>query len=394
MDRRSNPYTPNAGASPPALAGRSEELESFDVLLDRLLNGYTEQSMLLSGLRGVGKTVLLGQFREQALAKAWTTVEQEPRMARLAHEALLDVAPRARWRDRGKRAAAVLTSFSLTVDPHGALTAGLDIDPEVGAADTGDLEADLTRVLVELGHAASEQGSGVVFLLDELQDLGRMELAALIAAVHRTVQLALPVTVVGAGLPQLPRLAVEAKSYAERLFTFPVLGGLGPDAAREALVAPAHHQGVRFTSGCLDRVVDYTEGYPYFLQLFGRELWNAAAQSPITADDVAAVLPMVEAKLDDSFYRVRADRTTETELAYLRAMAELGAAPARASEVARLMHRTVEQLGTTRSRLIAKGLLYTPGYGLAGYTVPQFDRYLKRAFPLHEVPPRGRRGRS
>lgn len=401
MDRRKNPYTPNAGAPPPALAGREEQLETFDILLDRLLDGYTEQSMLISGLRGVGKTVLLGEFRRVAEEKHWTTVETEfakdisfgPRMVRLAREALLDLAPPARWKERGRRAAAVLSSFSLKVEPDGSLTTGLDVEPATGVADSGDLDRDLTDLFVALGEAAREQGSGVVFLLDEMQDLQQQELAAIVAAVHKTVQRVLPLTVVGAGLPQLPRLAVEAKSYAERLFRFPEIGRLDPSAAETALVQPATALRVDYTADAVEFIVDYTEGYPYFVQLYGQLIWNTAQVSPITLQDARDVRHLVERALDESFFRVRTDRTTETELAYLRAMAELGAKPQRAGDVAKRMNRTVEQMGTTRARLISKGLLYTPGHGFAGFTVPQFDRYLKRSFPLHVPTPRTRPGK-
>lgn len=355
--------------------------------------------MLISGLRGVGKTVLLNEFLRVAEDRAWITVETEfskqlefgPRMVRLAREALLGLAPRVRWRERTQRAARVLRAFSLRVDPDGSLTAGLDVEPELGVGDSGDLDRDLTDLLLALGEAAREQESGVVFLLDEVQDLRIPELAALIAAVHKTVQRALPITVVGVGLPQLPRLAVEAKSYAERLFRFPEIGKLDAAAARTALAEPALAQGVRYTDEALAYILDYTEGYPFFLQMFGKRVWNAAEGSPITDVDARAVTPDVESELDGEFFRVRTERATETELAYLRAMAELGSEAQRAGDVAELIHRSAEQAGTTRSRLIAKGLLYTPGYGLAAFTVPQFDRYMKRNFPLVAKQPRPRR---
>jgi hypothetical protein len=349
----------------------------------------------------VGKTVLLGRFERHAAAKGWATVETEfskevpfgPRLVRLARSALFDLAPKTRWRERARRAAAVLASFSLRIEPDGSLSAGLEVEPAVGAADSGDLDRDVTDLLVALGEAAQESGSGVVFLLDEMQDLARDELAALIAAVHRTVQRALPITVVGAGLPQLPRLAVEAKSYAERLFRFPEIGRLDRPAAEVALVEPVQTLGVRYTKGAIDAIVEFTEGYPFFVQLYGRTVWSEASGPTITADEVTAVRPLVQRELDEGFFRVRTDRVTETELAYLRAMAELGPGPQRAGDVARTMGRSVEQLGTTRSRLINKGLLFTPGYGLAAFTVPQFDRYLTRAFPL-EIPPSRRRRRA
>jgi hypothetical protein len=394
-----NPYTPNAGARPPALVGRDAQLEAFEVLLDRLRRGHTEQSLLITGLRGVGKTVLLGTFEERAREREWTTVEAEItknvefglRMAQLARRALLQVAPKARWKERGRRAAAVLKSFQLTVSPQGELTFGLDADAAEGLADSGSLGEDLTDVLVALGEAAQEQDRGVVFLFDEVQFLSLAELEALIAALHKTVQRQLPVTLVGAGLPQLPRLAGEAKSYAERLVQFPMIGRLSADEAARALTEPAAPLGVEFADEAVQAIVEYTEGYPYFLQEYGKLVWEHADVSPVTLEDVRDTQEAVEAKLDSSFFRVRTDRVTDLEFQYMRAMAELGAEPQAAKDVAQLMGRRSEQLGPTRSRLIEKGLLYTPAHGLAAFTVPQFDRYMRRAHVLDASVPRRRR---
>lgn len=390
MRPHDNPYTPNAGARPPALVGRDEEMDAFDVLLDRLRRGHTEQSMLITGLRGVGKTVLLTSFEERARERGWTTVEAEitkntefgTRMAHLVRRALLQIAPRARWKDRAARAASVLKSFQITVAPDGSLAAGLDVEAAEGLADSGQLDEDLTDLLVALGEAAQQHGCGVVFLIDEVQFLTVVELEALIAALHKTVQRQLPITLVGAGLPQLPRLAGEAKSYAERLFKFPTIGRLSGLQAREALTEPARRLGVDYDEQALTAVVGYTEGYPYFLQEYGNVIWNQADDSPITLAEVTDAQAAVEAKLDGGFFRVRAERTTELELRYLRAMAELGPEPQQAKDVAALLERTSEQLGPTRSRLIEKGLLYTPGHGLAAFTVPQFDRFLRRTYAL------------
>lgn len=399
MRPHDNPYTPNAGARPPALVGRDAQLEAFEVLLDRLRRGHTEQSLLITGLRGVGKTVLLGAFEERAREREWTTVEAEItknvefglRMAQLARRALLQAAPKARWKDRGKRAAAVLKSFQLTVSPQGELTFGLDVDAAEGLADSGSLGEDLTDVLVALGEAAQEQNRGVVFLFDEVQFLSLAELEALIAALHKTVQRQLPITLVGAGLPQLPRLAGEAKSYAERLFQFPMIGRLSADEAARALTEPAAPMGVEFTDEAVEAIVEYTEGYPYFLQEYGKLVWEQADESPVNLEDVRGTQEAVEAKLDSSFFRVRTDRVTDLELQYMRAMAELGPEPQAAKDVAQLMGRRSEQLGPTRSRLIEKGLLYTPAHGLAAFTVPQFDRYMRRAHVLDASIPRRRR---
>jgi len=401
MEPRDNPYTPNAGAQPPALVGRDAEVDAFDVLLTRLERGATEQSMIITGLRGVGKTVLLGVFREKADERRWATVEAEitknsefgPRIGQLARRALLQIAPKPRWGERARRAAAVLKSFNLTVNPDGSVTMGADVDAAEGLADSGNLSDDLTDLFVALGHAARAHGTGVVFLFDEVQFLDVRQLEALIAALHKTVQYNLPITMVGAGLPQIPRLAGDAKSYAERLFKFPTIGQLTHAAAVEALVAPARTLGVSYTDGAIEAITEYTQGYPYFLQEYGKIVWDEAPESPINEDDVVSTQPLVEAKLDGSFFRVRADRTSELELQYMRAMAQLGSEPQRSSDVARVLRRTSEQLGPTRARLIEKGLLYTPGYGLAAFTVPQFDRYMIRNHEL-AMPPAAKHRRG
>jgi hypothetical protein len=390
MRAQDNPYTPNAGAQPPALAGRDEELEAFEVLLVRLLRGHTEQSMLVTGLRGVGKTVLLTRFQQIAREGGWTTVDAEitknshfgDRMANLARRALLQLAPRDRWKERATRAAAVLRSFQVTLRPDGSVTAGFDVDPAEGLADSGHLDEDLTDVFVALGEAAQEHGSGVVFLIDEVQFLEAPEFEALIAAIHKTIQRQLPITLVGAGLPQLPRLAGEARSYAERLFKFPQIGRLSDEQARAALAEPAKQLGVDFEPDALEAVIEFTEGYPYFLQEYGNALWNQIEEPLVTAADVALAQVAVEAKLDGGFFRVRVERTSELEQRYLRAMAELGPEPQRAKDVAALLGRTSEQLAPTRARLIEKGLLFTPGRGLAAFTVPQFDRFMRRTYAL------------
>jgi AAA ATPase-like protein len=391
MDPRTNPYTPNAGARPPALVGRDAELESFDILLHRLRRGYPEQSMLITGLRGVGKTVLLGAFEDRARNAGWVTVDAEitkhevfgPRMAQMIRRALFQVAPRAKWTGRVRRAAGILKSFSLTVAPDGSLTAGLDIEAVEGLADAGNLNDDLTDVLVAVGEAAQDQNTGIVFLLDEVQFLKTEEMEALIAGLHKTVQRRLPITLVGAGLPQLPRLAGEAKSYAERLFKFPRIGRLSPIEAELALVQPAEDLGVSYDADATDVIVEYTEGYPYFIQEYGKIVWNLAPEHvPIDRRIAEEAQRAVEAKLDESFFRVRAERTTELELQYLRAMADLGAGPQRAGDVAAVMSRTSEQLGPTRARLIEKGLIYTTGHGQGEFTVPQFDRYMRRNYEL------------
>lgn len=388
MDRITNPYTPNAGARPPELAGRNEELEGFEILLTRMQRGRPEQSMIITGLRGVGKTVLLNAFEDRAEASGWVTVSTEihkhgefaEKLALLARRALLTLSPRARWSERATNAAQVLKSFSVTVGADG-VTAGIDLEKLDGRADSGMLADDITDLFVALGEAARDADRGVVFLVDELQYLTAEELGAFIAALHRTVQRALPITLVGAGLPQLPKLAGDARSYAERLFKFPRIGPLAPEHGRAALTEPASQEGVKYEDEALEAMLAYTEGYPYFLQEYGKAAWDLAAGSPITAEDVELARPLVEAELDESFFRVRTDRSTALELRYLRAMASLGSDPQAAKDVAAVLGRTSEQLGPTRARLIDKGLLYTPMHGHAEFTVPQFDRYMLRAYP-------------
>jgi AAA ATPase domain len=395
MRPHDNPYTPNAGARPPVLVGRDDQLTNFEVLLDRLRRGHTEQSMLITGLRGVGKTVLLTTFEEIARERQWTTVEAEitkntefgSRMGQLARRALFHLAPKEKWKERARRAAAIVKSFQVTFSPEGTVSAGLDVEALQGLADTGELAEDLTDLWVALGEAAAENESGVVFLLDEVQFLRVVEFEALIAALHKTVQRQLPITLVGAGLPQLPRLAGEAKSYAERLFKFPRIGELEPDLAAQALIEPARGLGIEYEQGAVDGILEYTQGYPYFIQEYGNVVWDLADGSPISLGDVSGAREAVEAKLDESFFRVRAERTTELELRYMRAMAELGPDPQQAKDVAELLGRTSQQMAPTRSRLIDKGLLYTPGHGLAAFTVPQFDRFMRRTYSL-ELPVR------
>jgi len=330
--------------------------------------------------------VLLGEYQKIAAEEGWVAADAEvskttpfgPQMANLARRALFQISPKARWGDRARAAAAVLKSFSLTVRPDGSLTAGLDVDAELGRADTGSLNDDLADVFEAIGTAALESNGGVVFLFDEIQFLSKGELEALIGAVHRTVQRQLPVTFAGAGLPQLPGLAGDAKSYAERLFKFPMIGALPDLAANEALAEPARFEGVEFEPRAMDMILSYTEGYPYFIQEFGRAVWNLAPGPKITQEDAEAAQAIVEAELDESFFRARIQRTTVEERRYMRAMAELGPDAQKAADVAEVLGKGSEQVAPLRARLINKGLLYTPRYGYARFTVPQFDQFMRR----------------
>lgn len=396
LDPVRNPYTPNAGAQPPAVFGRDAQLQNFSLLLQRMSVGRTEQSMIITGLRGVGKTVLLGRFRQEAERQQWIVIEVEAskhedtvfrrNIAADFKRALLALSPRARWNDRLTRAAAVLSSFSVSVDATGTVSAGLDVDALIGVADRGDLQHDLTDLFVAVGEAAKSVDKGVVLLYDEVQFLNRPQLEALISALHKTVQRNLPVTMVGAGLPQIAELSGDAKSYAERLFRFPRIGNLNDKDARLALSTPANEEGVTFADDALDLAAEITGGYPYFVQELGYAVWSIASDDQITARDVRLAESVYEDKLDSSFFRVRLDRANAKQTAYLRAMAELGPEPQKAGDVAAKMGRESTQVGTTRAELIDMGLLYTPQHGYAAFTVPHFEKFMMRAVPELIVP--------
>lgn len=407
MDAIDNPYTPNAGATPEILVGRDEQTEAFRMLLKRLARGRVEQSMIVTGLRGVGKTVLLNRFAELAREAEWEVIEFEASkndesvfrrtMFSQLKAALLRLSPRAKWTDVGRRAAAVLSSFAISVDQTGTWSVSWDVEPAEGSADHGDLALDLTDVMVAVGEAAREAKKGLVILIDEVQFLQSAQLAALIQAIHKTVQRKLPVTFVGGGLPQIAELAGDAKSYAERLFKFPAIGSLDASEARRALVEPAEAEGAVYEPAAVDLVLEITRGYPYFIQELGYQVWTIATANRIYREDVVMAREAYDAKLDSSFFRVRLDRATPLQTAYMRAMAQLGPEPQKAADVARLLDRESSQVGPTRAELIEMGLLYTPEHGYAAFTVPDFDKFMLRAVPQLVVPPfqeRRRRSKS
>jgi hypothetical protein len=390
MDRRTNPYTPNAGAQPPALVGRDSELDDFDVLLDRVVAAYAEQSMLITGLRGVGKTVLLNRFDAMAIAKGWVTVQAEiaarspfgPRLAEFVRKALYELSARQRWTARVGRAFAVLKSFSITINPDGGLSGSLDVAPISGLADSGHLAEDVTDLLVALGEAAADVSRGVVFLLDEVHFLQSEEMEALLTGLHRVVQQALPVTVVGAGLPQLPELAGAARSYAERLFMFRSIGRLTQEQAAAALNQPAQKLGVEFTDGAIERIYEFSEGYPYFLQALGKAAWDHAPGPQIFSTDVAVAEGRVLHQIDTGFFRVRSERLSLRELTVLRATASLGRGPHKIDAIARITPLDAPAFGDTLDELTARALLYSPRFGYVDFTVPQYDQFLRRRYPF------------
>lgn len=384
-----NPYAPGAGSRPPALTGRDEEIESFRILLARLRAGRSEKSMLVTGLRGVGKTVLLNTFEAIAEEGGFRTAKSEithetdfrPLIARMARRALLAISPASRMREHARRAAAVFKAFTLRI-PEG-FELGVDVDALIGRGDSGDLGEDLSDLFVVLGEAAAENETGVVFLLDEVQFLAPGELEALIAALHQVSQRELPLTLAGAGLPQLPALTGAAKSYSERLFRFPAIDRLPDLAAREALELPAQAAGVSFQPRATDRILALTDGYPYFLQEYGKHVWNVADGPEITPADVDRAHDFVQRELDESFFQVRIGRASQIELAYLSAMADLGQGPYRSGDIAAKLGRSgAASTAPTRGRLIEKGLVYSPSYGLAEFAVPHFQEFIQRRFPL------------
>jgi hypothetical protein len=388
MDVAENPYSPNAGAPPPALVGRQSLQEAFRVAAARIRARRSERSLLPTGLRGVGKTVLLNSFVNEARRQGYLVAQLEASdagdfMARLGAElraVLFTLNANARAADFARRALRVFKSFTVRVGLEG-LALDLGIDAERGVADSGDLGVDVTALLLSIGEAALEQNTAVLIAVDEVQYLSEAELAAIIMAIHRITQLQLPVLFVGTGLPQLPALAGNAKSYSERLFTFPRIGALEADDAREAIEAPARDAGVVFTPEALDRIYAVTQGYPYFIQEWAYHVWNAAQASPITIYDVNAVEQRVLDALDENFFRVRYDRLTPRERAYLRSMAQLGPGPHRSGDVAEVMGRTVESLAPLRGSLIRKGMIYSPAHGDTAFTVPLFDGFMRRAIP-------------
>jgi AAA ATPase domain len=336
------------------------------------------------GLRGVGKTVLLNRFvelsEEQELVSAFIEAPENGDFKHLLAaklRSMLIALDQGSVSQAVKRALGALKSFTYNL-PDGT-SISLNVDALAGTADSGVLAEDITDLLVETGRAAEDRGRGLLLAIDEVQYLTAEELAALITAVHRTVQLKLPVILVGAGLPQLPGLAGNAKSYAERLFNFPEIGSLDSDDASRVLAVPAREEGVEFTQDALDRLLGFTQGYPYFLQEWGYHVWNAAPQSPITLDHVNAAVDEVQAQLDDNFFRVRMDRLTPAEKAYLGAMAELGPGPHRSGDIAGKLGVKVESVAPRRSGLIKKGMIYSPSHGDTAFTVPMFDDFLRRS---------------
>ena len=393
MDPIANPFSPGAGMPPPELVGREALLESSRVTLERVRAGRGTKSLLMVGLRGVGKTVLLNRIRRQAVEAGLAVVELEAPEGRslpamLAPElnrSLIALSRTEKARELAKRARRALAAFVPAMRlKYADVELQLDLEPEPELAGSGDFYSDLRGLLRSCGEAAKAADSVLAITIDELQYVERDQMAVLITALHDAAQRRLPITLLGAGLPQLRGQMGKAKSYAERMFNFPEIGPLPPDAARDALEIPIRAAGVEIENAAVERIQGLTQGYPYFLQEWGAQTWLAATGSRITAGDVASASEAAIAALDQDFFGVRFDRCTPRERAYLRAMAELGPGPFRSGEIAEAFGRSTQSLGPLRSSLIQKGMIYSPAHGDTAFTVPLFDGYLKRVMPVFE----------
>lgn len=390
MDPIRNPFAPGAGTPPPELAGRDELRESLRVALERARIGRPAKSAMLVGLRGVGKTVLLDRVREDAEAAGIHTVRIEAPegrslpalLAPQLRQALLRLSQIEAAKEIAVRGLRALAGFAGKLKvTFGDIEVGIDYAPEPGLADNGDLEHDLQALFEQVGLAAKSAGTALVIFIDELQYVEEPQLAALITAMHRTEQRRLPVVLVGAGLPQLRGRMGNAKSYAERLFDFPTIGPLPPEAAGLAIEKPLRDEEVRITPEALNQILQITQGYAYFLQQWGSHTWRAAQVSPIDLAAVNSASVTALAAMDESFFRVRFDRLTPKEKKYLRAMAELGEGPHRSGDIAACYAANVSSLAPTRSSLIAKGMVWSPNHGDTAFTVPMFDEFMKRIIP-------------
>lgn len=392
MDARSNPYSPGAGVRPTELVGRAEEIEAFDVLRHRAISRRPAQSMVLYGLRGVGKTVLLNELADAARKDGWIVGKIEADLGsgrtpfRNQVAATLNTAlrhARGKPKSAGRVQAALRTfkSFSLSAAPDGTLSIGIELDPNPGRADTGSLQADLSDLAIDLGEAAVELGVGTVLMIDEMQHLDRDELAAICQACHETVQRNLPFFVIGAGLPNLPGVLAEAKSYSERLFNYVRIDRLQRADAIVALTSPAREEQVEWDTTAVELVVQAADGYPYFIQQFGQTSWNSAGGSPINDVDARDGIQRGLELLDWGFFRARWERATPGEREYLAEMANDGDGPSSTGEVAQRLKRKQAALGPVRAKLIWKGLVYSPEHGQIAFTVPGMAEFISRNRP-------------
>ena len=393
MDPRLNPYAPGAGTPPPELAGRDEILERTSIALDRIAHRRAARSLILYGLRGVGKTVLLQRMNLLAETAGMTTVVIESPEGRslpsvlgpALRAGLIKLSRTEAAKATAKRAWSALASFIKAAKlKYQDIEVNIDLEPEMGLADSGDLESDLTDLIVCVGEAALAHQTTVVLVIDELQYIPEQQLAALITAFHRAGQKQLPITLLAAGLPQLLGQMGRAKSYAERLFEFVPIGPLDFASARQALCIPAEKENASYTEDAVTEILKCTQGYPYFIQEWGKHTWAEADVSPIEKSDALRATEVALAELDASFFRVRYDRLTPSEKRYVRAMAELGAGPHRSGDIAEMLGKRINTVAPVRAKLIEKGMIYSPAHGDTAFTVPLFDGFMKRTIPLLE----------
>ena len=385
MDAVLNPFSPGAGSPPPELIGRSEVLEDARVLIGRLKAGRSVQSLLLNGLRGVGKTVVLNEIRDMARKQGILPIKIEinedetlaEQLVPLLKDTFFDLDRLAKAKDKIKKGIVALRNFMGTLKlRYGDF--GIDIEPIPGLADSGSLQHDLIALFRCVGEAAAEQSNAVLLLIDEIQCLPGKDLRALIMMAHEMQQERLPVAIVGAGLPILPGLVGNVKTYAERLFLFPTVDALSEEDAKRAIGVPLSAGGVAIDDRALRLVAQESRGYPYFIQEWGYQLWNRAAGKPIQSKDVSALAEKVEARLDANFFRVRIERLTPGERDFLKNMGKVGGPNVRMGELAKAMHVRVTALGPRRTSLIRKGMIYSPAYGEIAFTVPMFAEFLQR----------------
>lgn len=391
MDPVRNPYAPGAGQRPPELAGRDKQLAAFDIVLERVARGRPERSVMLTGLRGVGKTVLLNQLRSAAVSRSWGTGKIEARpdqdlrrpLSSALHMAVRAIAMAHRNPEHVDDFLGILKAFALRATADKGMRErwqpGIDVPAVTGRADSGDIEIDLIELFKEAAALAADIGVGIGIFIDEMQDLGPADVSAICGACHELSQDAAPLIVVGAGLPHLPAVLSASKSYSERLFSYHRIDRLDRESADLALIAPAEREEVKFTSEALDSLYHKADGYPYFVQAYGKAAWDQAPESPITAEDVEVAAPTAEEELAVGFFGSRYERATPAEREYMRAMADLAGddGPVATSAVAAELGRKPASVSPARDGLIKKGLIYSAERGTIGFTVPHFGRYLR-----------------
>ncbi|WP_280346799.1 AAA family ATPase [Nocardia neocaledoniensis] len=391
MDPVRNPYAPGAGQRPPELAGRDKQLAAFDIVLERIARGRPERSVMLTGLRGVGKTVLLNQLRSAAISRGWGTGKIEARpdqdlrrpLSSALHMAVRAIAMAHRNPERVDDFLGILKAFALRATADKGMRErwqpGIDVPAVTGRADSGDIEIDLIELFKEAAALAADIGVGIGIFIDEMQDLGPTDVSAICGACHELSQDGAPLIVVGAGLPHLPAVLSASKSYSERLFSYHRIDRLDRESADLALIVPAEREEVKFTEDALDSLYQKADGYPYFVQAYGKAAWDQAPDSPISAEDVEVASPTAEEELAVGFFGSRYERATPAEREYMRAMADLSGddGPVATAAVAAELGRKPASVSPARDGLIKKGLIYSAERGTIGFTVPHFGRYLR-----------------